>query len=109
MCADSLAAIVRFGLLWGVTVDVDTIFGQLHGAGFRSLPMPSSTAQDDGLLWYRTGADRIDTLAAWGPGYSAGLLVPPTRNWARPFAPSTAIFRQVGPLEDVAKALLEFE
>lgn len=47
-------------------MDVDTIFSRLHEAGFLSLPMPSSTAHDDGLLWYRTGADRIDTLATWG-------------------------------------------
>jgi hypothetical protein len=90
-------------------VDLRPIFSRLHETGFQPLPLPSATAQDDGLLWYRFAPSRIDTIAAWGPYYAAGLAVPPVRNWARPFEPSTAIFQQVGTLEDVLEALLKLE
>lgn len=90
-------------------MDVDVLFRRLRVARFAALPLPSMTAKDDGLLWYRTAPGRIDTLAAWDLGYAAGLLVPPVRNWDRPFEPSTALFQHVGTLEDVVDAVLEFE
>ena len=97
-----------YSSLLGVLVDVDGIFSQLWGAGFAALPLPSMTAQDDGLLWYRLAPDRIDAVASWDLSCAAGLVVPSERDWKRPFEPSVAMLRRSGILDDVVGSLLEF-
>lgn len=89
----------------GKRVGVDELFKRMHEMGLVAVPLPNSTGSDDGLLYYRTFPEYIDTVAVWDEMYAVALRVPSQRDWSDPFKPSPAMYRCVGPLREVLSGL----
>jgi hypothetical protein len=88
-------------------MNVQGSFERMQRMGLQPLPLPNSTGNDDGLLYYRVFPQYIDTVAVWAETYAVALRVPGHRNWAAPFEASPVIYRCVGTLHQVVSGLSE--
>ncbi|MCX2950872.1 hypothetical protein [Lentzea sp. NEAU-D7] len=86
-------------------VNVQSSFEQMQRMGLQPVPLPNSTGNDDGLLYFRVFPQYVDTVAVWAETYAVALRVPARRNWAAPFEPSPVIYRCVGTLHQVVSGL----